>query len=43
LHGVDMVGWPGGVVSAAHTQEDVRRTVHAFEATLEMLAAEGDS
>lgn len=43
LHGVDIVGWPGGVVSAAHTQEDVRRTVYAFEATLEMLAAEGDS
>jgi glutamate-1-semialdehyde 2,1-aminomutase len=43
FHGVDIVGWPGGVVSAAHTPEDVRRTVHAFEATLEMLAAEGDT
>ena len=43
LHGVDITGWPGGVVSAAHTEEDVRRTVDAFEATLEMLAAEGDS
>jgi glutamate-1-semialdehyde 2,1-aminomutase len=42
LHGVDIMGWPGGVVSAAHTPEDVRRTVHAFEATLEMLEAEGD-
>jgi glutamate-1-semialdehyde 2,1-aminomutase len=43
LHGVDIVGWPGGIVSAAHTEEDVRRTVCAFEATLEMLAAEGDA
>ncbi|MCC6368555.1 MAG: aminotransferase class III-fold pyridoxal phosphate-dependent enzyme [Bryobacterales bacterium] len=42
LHGVDIVGWPGGVVSSVHTGEDVRRTVDAFEATLEMLAAEGE-
>jgi hypothetical protein len=42
LHGVDIVGWPGGVLSAAHTEEDVRRTVDAFDATLEMLAEEGD-
>ena len=42
LHGVDIMGWPGGLVSAAHTDEDVRRTVDAFDATLEMLAAEGD-
>ncbi len=42
LHGVDIVGWPGGVVSAVHNEEDVRRTTNAFEATLEMLQAEGD-
>jgi glutamate-1-semialdehyde 2,1-aminomutase len=42
VHGVDMMGWPGGVVSAAHTEEDVRLTVAAFEATLEMLQAEGE-
>lgn len=42
LHGVDIIGWPGGVVSAVHTEEDVRRTVDAFDATLEMLAAEGE-
>jgi glutamate-1-semialdehyde 2,1-aminomutase len=41
LHGVDIIGWPGGVVSAAHTADDVRRTVEAFEATVDMLAAEG--
>jgi len=43
LHGVDLTGWPGGLVSAAHTEEDVRRTVAAFEATFDMLQAEGDS
>ena len=42
LHGVDIVGWPGGLVSAAHTDEDVDRTVRAFESTMEMLAEEGD-
>jgi glutamate-1-semialdehyde 2,1-aminomutase len=41
LHGVDIIGWPGGLVSAAHTEEDVERTVDAFEATVEMLAEEG--
>ena len=29
--GVDLVGWPGGLVSAVHTGEDVDRTVGAFE------------
>ncbi len=42
LHGVDIIGWPGGVVSAVHTEEDVHRTGDAFEATLEMLQAEGE-
>jgi glutamate-1-semialdehyde 2,1-aminomutase len=40
LHGVDLTNWPGGLVSAAHTPDDVTRTVAAFEATFEMLAAE---
>jgi glutamate-1-semialdehyde 2,1-aminomutase len=42
LHGVDIAAWPGGLTSAAHTQEDVTRTVAAFESTFDMLAAEGD-
>jgi glutamate-1-semialdehyde 2,1-aminomutase len=42
LHGVDLVGWPGGLVSAVHTDADVRRTLDAFEATLDLLAAEGE-
>jgi glutamate-1-semialdehyde 2,1-aminomutase len=35
--GVDIVGWPGGVVSAVHSPDDVQRTVAAFDATLEQL------
>jgi len=42
LNGVDIVGWPGGLVSAVHTPEDVARTVEAFDATLDLLAAEGE-
>ena len=41
LHGVDIAAWPGGFASAAHTSDDVTRTVAAFEATFDMLAAEG--
>lgn len=43
LHGIDIAGWPGGVVSAAHTAEDVDRTTAAFDATITMLKAEGDA
>jgi glutamate-1-semialdehyde 2,1-aminomutase len=41
LHGVDIASWPGGLVSAAHNDEDVARTVEAFESTFDMLAEEG--
>jgi glutamate-1-semialdehyde 2,1-aminomutase len=40
-NGVDIIGWPGGLVSAAHTEEDVDRTVHAFSRTLDWMAEEG--
>ena len=40
LHGVDIASWPGGFASAAHTDDDVARTVAAFESTFDMLAAE---
>lgn len=36
-NGVDIVGWPGGVVSGVHTEEDVERTVNAFAASLEWM------
>jgi glutamate-1-semialdehyde 2,1-aminomutase len=42
LHSVDISGWPGGLVSAVHTEEDVARTLEAFDRTLDLLAAEGD-
>jgi len=41
LHGVDIAGWPGGLTSGAHTDDDVARTVAAFESTFDLLAAEG--
>ena len=41
-HGVDLVSWPGGLVSGVHTADDVDRTLTAFAAVLEMLAEEGD-
>ncbi|MBL8214467.1 MAG: aminotransferase class III-fold pyridoxal phosphate-dependent enzyme [Bryobacterales bacterium] len=40
-HGVDLIGWPGGLVSAVHTAEDVDRTVTAFRHTLDWLGDEG--
>ena len=42
LYGVDIASWPGGLTSAAHTDDDVARTVAAFEGAFDMLAAEGD-
>jgi glutamate-1-semialdehyde 2,1-aminomutase len=41
LHGVDIASWPGGFASAVHNEEDVARTIAAFESTFDMLAAEG--
>lgn len=35
--GVDLIGWPGGIVSATHTDADVDRTVEAFETLLQHL------
>jgi glutamate-1-semialdehyde 2,1-aminomutase len=40
LQGVHLNGWPGGIVSAAHTEEDKARTVAAFKQTLRMLQEE---
>jgi glutamate-1-semialdehyde 2,1-aminomutase len=38
-NGVDVVGWPGGVVSAVHGTEEVERTVAAFDRTVADLFA----
>ena len=42
LHGVDITGWPSGLVSAVHAAKNVARTLEAFDRTLDLLAAEGD-
>ena len=40
LNGVDLFGL-GGMTTAAHTEEDVERTVAAFAATVDLLREEG--
>ncbi|MBM3735563.1 MAG: aspartate aminotransferase family protein [Acidobacteria bacterium] len=40
--GVDLTGWPGGVVSGMHGAAHVDRTVTAFEALVGMLEEEGE-
>lgn len=42
LHGIDLLGWRGGVVSAAHTDAEVERTVEAWRASLRMMREEGE-
>jgi glutamate-1-semialdehyde 2,1-aminomutase len=42
LHGVEIFSWPGGPTSAVHTEEDLERTLDAFERTLLMLRDEGE-
>ncbi|MBA3516682.1 MAG: aspartate aminotransferase family protein, partial [Rhizobiales bacterium] len=41
IHGVDLSGWPGGLASAVHTQEDITATIDAFRASLRLLKREG--
>jgi glutamate-1-semialdehyde 2,1-aminomutase len=39
-HGVDVMGAPGGFVSAMHGDADIERTVHALRQTVRALKAE---
>lgn len=41
-NGVDITGWPGGTVSAVHTETDLNDTIAAFRSSLEMLKREGE-
>jgi glutamate-1-semialdehyde 2,1-aminomutase len=41
-NGVDIMGAPGGLVSAVHGAEDVARTLEAFRTSVRWLKAEGD-
>ena len=40
-NGVDLSGWPGGLVSSAHGAEDVAATANAFQESTTMLTREG--
>ena len=40
-NGVDLKGWRGGIVSAAHTQADVDFTLDAWRKSLRALKDEG--
>ena len=40
--GVDITGWPGGLVSAAHDERDAAETVAAFRESIHMLKREGE-
>ncbi len=42
VNGVDLSSWPGGVVSATHTPDDVADTTAAFAKSIEMMRAEGE-
>ena len=42
VNGVDITGWPGGTVSAAHEAADMEATVAAFRESLAMLRREDE-
>jgi glutamate-1-semialdehyde 2,1-aminomutase len=42
VNGVDLKGWRGGIVSAAHTPADLDLTVDAWRKSLRMLRDEGE-
>ncbi|MBL8838320.1 MAG: aspartate aminotransferase family protein [Alphaproteobacteria bacterium] len=42
LHGVDLLGWRGGVMSAAHGDAEIDQTVAAWRASLRMMRDEGE-
>jgi glutamate-1-semialdehyde 2,1-aminomutase len=41
VNGVDISGWPGGLVSAAHGEDEVGETLAAWAESLKMLQADG--
>jgi glutamate-1-semialdehyde 2,1-aminomutase len=42
LNGVDLKGWRGGILSAAHTDSDLDETLGAWRAALRLLKDEGE-
>ena len=41
-NGADIMGAPGGLVSATHRREEVARTLEAFRTSVRWMKAEGD-
>ena len=41
-NGVDIMGAPGGLVSAVHGPDEVARTLDAFRTSVRWMKAEGD-
>ena len=41
-NGVDISGWPGGNISAAHTSAELERTADAFRTVVKALKQEGE-
>jgi glutamate-1-semialdehyde 2,1-aminomutase len=39
--GVDVIGWPGGILSGVHGEAEVERTLVAFDSLLTALISEG--
>ena len=39
-NGVDVTGWPGGTISAAHGEAELAETADAFRESIRMLKAE---
>jgi hypothetical protein len=42
MNGADIMGSPGGLVSAVHGPEEVARTLEAFRRSVRAMKAEGD-
>ena len=42
VEGVDLMSWPGGLVSATHGEAEIDQTLHAFASALRMLKDEGE-
>jgi len=42
VNGVDITGWPGGLVSCIHTADDVAATAAAFAEAIRMLRQDGE-
>ena len=42
VHGADITGWPGGTITAAHSEKDLDVTANAFSKAVDALHREGE-